>query len=96
MRLSGAPSLPAPVPVPSAQLARNAPSAADFRSAGPVPRGLRSPFLSSPSIPIPVRALAHTFLSSHFPVPLPAPAGLLDLARPPSACGSLSDRFPSP
>jgi hypothetical protein len=95
MRLSGAPSLPAPVPVPSAQLARNAPSAADFRSAGQVPRGPRSPFISSPSIPIPARALAHAFLSAHFPVPLPAPAGLLDLARPPSACVSVSDRLPS-
>ena len=93
MRLSGAPSLPAPAPVPSSLLARNAPSAADFLPAGPVPRGLRSPFISSPSIAIPARA--HAFLSSLFPVPVPAPAGLLDLARPPSDCVSSSDRLPS-
>ena len=93
MRLSGAPSLPAPVPVPAVLLARNAPGASDFLPAGPVPRGLRSPFISSPSIAIPARA--HAFLSSLFLVPLPAPAGLLDLARPPSACVSLSDRLPS-
>ena len=58
MRLSRAPSLPAPVPVPSAKLARNAPGAGDFLPDGPVPCGLRSPFISSPSIEIPGRARA--------------------------------------
>ena len=96
MRLSGAPSLPVPLPVPSAQLASNNPGVSDFHPACRVPRGRQSPFRFSPSI----ADHATDLLAALFPVPLrlpfsPAPVYDLNLAVTPSTYISPSDCLPS-